>query len=74
MILRNTWLKRTGLTATLGIKAMFNIAGFVVIMPLTNIYATKSVRENNQDYHGNELLTSENMMCLSYEISENINP
>ena len=26
MILRNTWLKRTGLTATLGIKAMFNIA------------------------------------------------
>ncbi|RGM04568.1 hypothetical protein DXB08_32295 [Hungatella hathewayi] len=47
MILRNTWLKRTGLTATLGIKAMFNIAGFVVIMPLTNMYATKSVRENN---------------------------
>ena len=73
MILRNTWLKRTGLTATLGIKAMFNIAGFVVIMPLTNI-CTKSVMENNQDYHGNELLTSENMRCLSYEISENINP
>lgn len=30
---------------------MFNIAGFVVISPSTNVYATKLVGENNRDYH-----------------------